>query len=285
MGAFLIRYWHVQIHFFYMFGFIIRGTFSAPAWTMLPLWFGEQFFLAVMTDSGAVGGGVAYWAHVGGFAFGVGAGLLMKHYKVEELYVNPVIDSRVNRTLVDNAELDQALEARAAGNAEKAFAILAAAAAARPGDEDTTQTLWSLATDDGREAEAAPVMLKAIRDEVRQGDLDSAVAHWCQLVERVPDVQAAPLLLLRLAHHLAETGRSREAGAALRLALLDPEGKLTPALMLRIAKEAREIDAELARGAARLALARPDASDVERTGAEALLAGDSGTSARTPQTR
>jgi membrane associated rhomboid family serine protease len=281
MGAFLIRYWHVQIHFFYMFGIIIRGTFSAPAWTMLPLWFVEQFALAAMTDSGMGGGGVAYWAHVGGFAFGVGAGLLMKRYRVEELYINPAIDSRVNRTLVDNTALDQALEAKSTGDTQKAFAILAAAAAAQPGDEDTTQTLWAVATDDGREAEAAPVMLKTIRDEVRHGDLDSAVAHWCQVIEKVPDVQAEPLLLLRLAHHLSGTGRRKEATAALRLGLLDPEGKLTPALLLRIAKEAREIDPELARGAARLALARPDVGDIERAGAEALLAGEP----RTQQTR
>jgi membrane associated rhomboid family serine protease len=281
MGAFLIRYWHVQIHFFYMFGFIIRGTFSAPAWTMLPLWFVEQFFLAAMADAGAVGGGVAYWAHVGGFAFGVGAGLLMKRYKVEELYINPAIDSRVNRTLVDNAALDSALEAKSTGDTQKAFAILAAAAAAQPADEDTTQALWAVATDDGREAEAAPVMLKTIRDEVRHGDLDNAVTHWCQLIEKVPDVQAAPMLLLRLAHHLAETGRRKEAAAALRLALLDPEGKLTPALLLRIAKESREIDPELTRGAARLALARPDVGEIERAGAEALLTGET----RTPQTR
>jgi hypothetical protein len=283
MGAFLIRYWHVQIHFFYMFGFIIRGTFSAPAWTMLPLWFVEQFFLATMADAGAVGGGVAYWAHVGGFAFGVGAGLLMKKYKVEELYINPAIDSQVNRTLVDNTALDQALEAKSTGDTQKAFAILAAAAAARPGDEDTTQTLWAVATDDGREAEAAPVMLKTIRDEVRHGDLDSAVAHWCQVVEKVPDIQAPPMLLLRLAHHLSETGRRKEATAALRLALLDAGGKLTPALLLRIAKEAREIDPELARGAVRLALARPDVGEIERAGAEALLAGEP--VPRTQQTR
>jgi membrane associated rhomboid family serine protease len=281
MGAFLIRYWHVQIHFFYMFGFIIRGTFSAPAWTMLPLWFVEQFFLAVMTESAMAGGGVAYWAHVGGFAFGVGAALLMKRYQVEERYIHPAIDAQVNRTLVDNSALDQAMEAKAAGNTEQAFTLLAAEAAAHPGNRDTALALWNVATEQGRAVEAVPVMLRTIRDEIREGEPDEAVGHWCELIQTVHDVPAEPMLLLRLAHHLVETGRQKEAAAALRLALLDPEGKLTPALMLRIAREAGKIDPELARGAARLALARPDIGDLERAGAEALLTSDS----RTQQTR
>jgi membrane associated rhomboid family serine protease len=45
-----------------------------PAWVMLGVWFAEQaIFAATSVGNAAVGGGVAYFAHVGGFAFGLGA--------------------------------------------------------------------------------------------------------------------------------------------------------------------------------------------------------------------
>jgi membrane associated rhomboid family serine protease len=44
-----------------------------PAWVMLGVWFAEQaaFGAANLTDPTGGGGGVAYFAHVGGFAFGL----------------------------------------------------------------------------------------------------------------------------------------------------------------------------------------------------------------------
>jgi membrane associated rhomboid family serine protease len=43
-----------------------------PAWVMLGVWFAEQaIFAATSVGNAAVGGGVAYFAHVGGFAFGL----------------------------------------------------------------------------------------------------------------------------------------------------------------------------------------------------------------------
>src|SRR5205807_4812882 len=44
-----------------------------PAWVMLGIWFAEQavFSAANLTNPTGGGGGVAYFAHVGGFAFGL----------------------------------------------------------------------------------------------------------------------------------------------------------------------------------------------------------------------
>jgi membrane associated rhomboid family serine protease len=83
MGAFLVRYTNTQIHFFYWIGLFFRGTFSAPAWVMLPLWFAEQLFMAAMLED-VSGGGVAYWAHIGGFVFGVGAAIGIRHWGIEQ---------------------------------------------------------------------------------------------------------------------------------------------------------------------------------------------------------
>ena len=48
---------------------IIFKVFPIPAWIMLGLWFGLQVVSGVVTPSD--GGGVAYWAHAGGFVAGM----------------------------------------------------------------------------------------------------------------------------------------------------------------------------------------------------------------------
>ena len=48
---------------------IIFKVFPIPAWIMLTLWFGIQVVSGVITPSD--GGGVAYWAHAGGFVAGM----------------------------------------------------------------------------------------------------------------------------------------------------------------------------------------------------------------------
>ena len=48
---------------------IIFKVFPIPAWIMLGLWFGIQVVSGVVTPSD--GGGVAYWAHAGGFVAGM----------------------------------------------------------------------------------------------------------------------------------------------------------------------------------------------------------------------
>lgn len=76
MGAFLVLFATVRIKFAYWLGFF-WGTFSAPAWLLLPFWFAGELATARLLDVAGTSDGVAYWAHVGGFSFGVlAAGLL-----------------------------------------------------------------------------------------------------------------------------------------------------------------------------------------------------------------
>jgi membrane associated rhomboid family serine protease len=73
MGAFLICFWSSKIRFFYWF-VVAWGTFEAPAWLMLPLWLVIEVISGRTMDvlsQGDGGGGVAHWAHVWGFIFGM----------------------------------------------------------------------------------------------------------------------------------------------------------------------------------------------------------------------
>jgi membrane associated rhomboid family serine protease len=68
MGAYLILYPRVRVNMLF-FLFII----PLPAWMVLLWWFGVQLItgLPQLTQLQAVEGGVAVWAHVGGFVAGV----------------------------------------------------------------------------------------------------------------------------------------------------------------------------------------------------------------------
>jgi membrane associated rhomboid family serine protease len=68
LGAYLLLYPRARVVTLVMFGFYIR-TVEVPAMIVLGLWFVLQF-LNVLVSSGS-GGGVAWHAHVAGFAAGI----------------------------------------------------------------------------------------------------------------------------------------------------------------------------------------------------------------------
>jgi membrane associated rhomboid family serine protease len=68
LGAYLVLFPRARVYTLVIFFFI---TFiELPAVAVLGFWFILQLFSGVGSVGADVGGGVAYWAHVGGFAFG-----------------------------------------------------------------------------------------------------------------------------------------------------------------------------------------------------------------------
>jgi len=68
MGGYLLLFPRAKIDVLFIF-IIFFKVFQIPAWIMLGIWFGLQLLNGVGTDM--AGGGVAYWAHAGGFALGL----------------------------------------------------------------------------------------------------------------------------------------------------------------------------------------------------------------------
>ena len=68
MGGYLLLFPKAKVDILIIF-IIFFKVFPVPAWIMLGLWFGLQVFNGV-GSLGATGGGVAYWAHAGGFIVG-----------------------------------------------------------------------------------------------------------------------------------------------------------------------------------------------------------------------
>jgi membrane associated rhomboid family serine protease len=67
MGAYLVLYPRVRVHLLLVLGFYVT-TIAVPALLMLGYWFALQ--LLGGAASSAARGGVAFWAHVGGFLAG-----------------------------------------------------------------------------------------------------------------------------------------------------------------------------------------------------------------------
>jgi membrane associated rhomboid family serine protease len=68
MGAYVILYPRVPVHLLVVLGFFVT-TWAVPAWVMLGYWFLLQV-LGGLPQVAGTGGGVAFWAHVGGFVAG-----------------------------------------------------------------------------------------------------------------------------------------------------------------------------------------------------------------------
>jgi membrane associated rhomboid family serine protease len=81
MGAYLLLFPRVRVHMFFFFFLIFR----IPAWIVLLYWFGIQV-LTGLPELNSVGdgptGGVAVWAHVGGFLTGL---LLVRFFERSDL--------------------------------------------------------------------------------------------------------------------------------------------------------------------------------------------------------
>ena len=67
MGGYLLLFPRARVDVLIIFIVFFR-VFPVPAWAMLALWFGLQLFNGAASDASL--GGVAYWAHAGGFVIG-----------------------------------------------------------------------------------------------------------------------------------------------------------------------------------------------------------------------
>ena len=82
LGAYLLLYPRARVLVLVFLGFFVT-TLRLPALLVLGFWFVLQFFNAVV--AGEAGGGVAWWAHIGGFVAGLGLRLLFRARRVAVL--------------------------------------------------------------------------------------------------------------------------------------------------------------------------------------------------------
>ena len=233
LGAFLLLRARSRIRFLVFFGVV--GTFTAPAWVMLPLWFVFELFDALAADVvGAGSGGVAYWAHVWGFLFGLCWAAAERRARPRPAAAIAPPPRERPDPRVDEAQrlLDRGLYPRA-------WTLLAEAAAAPGAGDRALATWWNLAVHLGREGEALAAGRELLRRLARAG-------HWQEAVRLLPSVSEhlrggdeLPAIELRL----AEAAARAEPRIARGLVARALAGDLAPALRERAERLRERLDA------------------------------------------
>jgi len=85
MGAYAVTYPRARVETLIFLGFFVR-TISVPAVGMLGYWFVLQLLGGLPSLSDDSAGGVAFWAHVGGFLAGVGLLFVFRNPKLLEAH-------------------------------------------------------------------------------------------------------------------------------------------------------------------------------------------------------
>ena len=209
IAAFLLLHGRTKMDFIFWLP-VFGGTFSAPAWLMIPVWFGFDFWAAAV-QSGARGGGTAYWAHVGGFL----AGLVIS-LTVRAIGLSTAARRRGPRR---RGPLGPVPGSGPGGGPEEPFRSLLRTVRDNPGDQVSRDTLWGLARETGRQRQAAAAVLSGVREALRLGNGSEALGRWRSLFQALPDVPVDPVLAVELAAAALRLQRPAEARELLTKAL------------------------------------------------------------------
>jgi membrane associated rhomboid family serine protease len=238
MGMMLVRLARTKIRFLFLpivFLPNVRIHLSLPALLVLPLWVLEQLAYAARTPS--QGGGVAWWAHVAGFAFGaVFAGAVMA-LGLEERWLGRSESADEGRRALDRAAV-----ARERGDFEKARAALRGARTGEPDASDLVAETYELALAEQDTAEVARALARLLDVLPRRGATDVALAlvddgRWAE----VPDPPAR--LYFAVASFLDRQGQPDRA-----LALYDEVLRAAPRDAFALRAALRKGDLQTTRG-------------------------------------
>lgn len=88
MGAYIVMFPKSRVRMLFLLFFTV---IYIPAWVFLGFWFVQQLSsgLGVLGLSATDAGGIAWWAHIGGFVFGLFAGFRYRHRFLTDRQVYP----------------------------------------------------------------------------------------------------------------------------------------------------------------------------------------------------
>jgi membrane associated rhomboid family serine protease len=168
MGAFLVRLGTSRIRFLFFPILIlpfIRVSFHLRAAVFLPLWFATQALLAA--EPGAESG-VALWAHIGGFLYGLVAALVLRALHVEEKWIDPSIQKEISWS--PHPALDRATAARLSGEIALAEREIASVLRDNPDDPHALRLAFQIALDGGQQERAVQIADRFLALCIRRGE-------------------------------------------------------------------------------------------------------------------
>lgn len=210
MGAYLIRFTRSKIEFMWIPIIIlprIHARFYIPAFVVLPLWFGMQTWFATQES---LLSGVAFWAHVGGFAYGMGFALLLRVGDVEKRFIDPAIEGQI--MWKQDPRLLRAAEARANEDFAKAQREIANVLRSDPGNLDAHRAGFEMAMEMRNGEQFGRFATSLLDALIRTRELDLAAEHISEVTALHEYQQHVPeRFFLRAAQLLEKQGDRRGA--------------------------------------------------------------------------
>jgi len=168
MGAFLTRFPKMKIEMIWLFGFFRTYRFKAAAYWLLPLWVLMEVFYGTLMGKM---GGVAHWAHVGGFVFGALGAFALRYTGFE----NRVTEKVEKQTAWEaDPEIDHANKLMETGQFDEAVAAVKQHLSAKPNSIDGWNILRQLYWRRNEVPEYREATLKACELQLRANNAEAA---------------------------------------------------------------------------------------------------------------
>jgi pentatricopeptide repeat protein len=212
MGAFLVAFAKTRIKFLYML-FIRFGTFTAPAYVMLPLWLLSEIVWGLAGDRG-----VAHWVHVGGFVYGTCFALALRTTGIERR-----LDAAVEKsiTVAQDPRIVLAGERIDAGAPYEAIRLLEQVAAEKPKSIDALLELLRAAKAAGDQARELSTYARLIDVYLEIGSPETAIDLYFEMKKLGLHERLVRGCALRVAEQLAARGQLEPSLAAYAAACPD----------------------------------------------------------------
>lgn len=175
MGGFLARFpkTRIRLAWFFLFRFY---KFYVPAYVILPLWLVIQVFWGVWVHAAS---GVAYWAHVGGFAFGMVGAVILRYSGIEQT-VDQAIEAKVSWTA--DAPIVRATELLGENQAGAAITELQKHVKEKPDSVDAHELLLKAQEKTSDAAGQKETLANLCRLYVSSGDQETAWNYYLQFI-------------------------------------------------------------------------------------------------------
>jgi len=201
---------------------------------------------------------VAHWAHVWGFVFGVLVAIGLKYLKIEEKYIHPKLEAKLQSGEGAVDAVITAMHKKNMGRIDEAYDILLGEARKNPSRKDVVDALWDVSIEMGNGEEAARYFVKLVESEVRHDQLDVAWKRYMDLKSKFPEASISATYKLALLEYLVEQGERENAGK-IAVELCENSGPETSAmLLLKLADVTKKLGMSSAKKAIRLCLDHPE---------------------------
>ena len=177
MGVFFIRCFETELRCLWL-DFPIVTTFKVRAGWILFLWFAEQLLFAVLFARFL---NIAFWSHIGGFAFGATTAALLSLTGLERSVVAPAVERKLNLVRI-HPRLERALAHIDRRDYLAATRDLKIATRDYPEDPDLCQLLAQCYAFLGRPRDARLWLYRELRIHLKQRNRPMIVEAYFELL-------------------------------------------------------------------------------------------------------